>query len=105
MAEKQSEYQPVDGLETPVDQISGSPRRESGIFEIRVRGHLDRQWSNWLDGLEIRLLDCGETTLTGFVPDQAALMGILNKLSRLNLVLISVNAVEAMEIEKKEEEK
>ena len=36
---------------------------------------------------------CGEnwTMLCGRVADQAALLGILNKLSRLNLPLVSVN--------------
>lgn len=65
----------------------------SGFFEIRVKGHLNSKWSDWLDGLEIELLDNGEMVLSGFIPDQSALMGILDKLNRLNLALLSVSEV------------
>lgn len=69
------------------------PCCSGGFFEIRVKGHLDSQWSEWLDGMEIRLVENGEMVLRGRIPDQAALMGVLIKLSRLNLALISVNEV------------
>jgi hypothetical protein len=42
-------------------------------------------------GLEVKRLDNGETILSGAVVDQAALMGILNQLHRLNLTLVSVS--------------
>ena len=63
------------------------------LFEIHVKGHLSSQWSDWLEGLEMKLLDDGEMVLFGPIVDQAGLMGILNKLSRLNLTLLSVNEV------------
>ena len=63
------------------------------FFEIRVRGHLDGKWSDWLEGLEVQLLENGETVLSGTLVDQAALMGVLNKLNRLNLALLSVSQV------------
>jgi hypothetical protein len=66
----------------------------SGFFEIHVRGHLGSQWSEWLGGLQVRLLDNGEMILTGYLEDQAALMGLLNKLYGLNLALLSVSEVE-----------
>ncbi|OGO35560.1 MAG: hypothetical protein A2W35_21215 [Chloroflexi bacterium RBG_16_57_11] len=62
-------------------------------FEIHVRGHLNSKWSDWLGGLEMKLLDGGEMVLCGPIVDQAALIGVLNKLNRLNLTLISVNEV------------
>ena len=62
-------------------------------FEIHVKGHLDESWSDWLEGLEVKLLDNGEMILFGQIRDQAALMGILNKLYRLNLTLLSVSEV------------
>ena len=62
-------------------------------YEIRVKGHLSSQWSDWLDGLEVTLLDSDETVLSGTIVDQAALMGIFNKLNRLNLTLLSVNNI------------
>ena len=64
-----------------------------GFFEINVKGHLDDSWSDWLEGLEVKLLDNGEMILFGHIGDQAALMGILNKLSGLNLTLLSVNKI------------
>ena len=61
-----------------------------GFFEIHVKGHLDKSWSDWLEGLEMELLPNGEMILSGYIGDQAALMGILNKLYSLNLALLSV---------------
>jgi hypothetical protein len=63
------------------------------FFEIHVKGHLDSSWADWLEGLEIKLLDNGEMVLSGHIVDQAALMGVLNKLYRLNLILLSLNQV------------
>ena len=64
-----------------------------GFFEFNVKGHLDDSWSDWLEGLEVKLLDNGEMILFGHIRDQAALMGTLNKLYRLNLALLSVSEV------------
>ena len=66
---------------------------QEGFFEIHVKGQLDESWSDWLEGLEVKLLDNGEMILFGHIGDQAALMGILNKLYRLNLTLLSVSEV------------
>ena len=65
-----------------------------GFFEIHVKGHLDDSWSDWLEGMEVKLLDNGEMILIGHIGDQAALMGTLNKLYRLNLALLSVSEVQ-----------
>ena len=62
----------------------------ANFFEIHVKGHLSPDWSDWLDGLEVKCLDNGEMILYGAIIDQAALMGVLNKLYRLNLTLLSV---------------
>lgn len=72
---------------------SFSPESGGALFEIHVKGQLDSCWSEWLEGLEVKLLENGEMILFGPVVDQAALMGVLNKLSRLNLTLVSVNKV------------
>jgi hypothetical protein len=63
------------------------------FFEIYVKGHLDDSWSDWLEGLEVKLLEPEEMILFGHIRDQAALMGILNKLYRLNLTLLSLREV------------
>lgn len=60
------------------------------IYNIRLEGHLDPCWSEWLDGVVITPLENGETFLSGPVVDQAALHGLLAKIRDLNLNLISV---------------
>ncbi len=74
-------------------QSGSSPRSGKGFFEIYVKGHLDDKWSDWLGGLEVQRLDNGEMILSGAIVDQAALMGILNQLHRLNLALLSVKEI------------
>jgi hypothetical protein len=64
-----------------------------GFYEIHVKGQLDESWTDWLEGLEMELLANGEMILSGRIRDQAALMGILNKVYGLNLTLRSVNEV------------
>lgn len=77
-----------------IESQNSSPSQPVGeVFEIHVQGQLDSRWSEWLEGLEVKLLDNGEMILIGTIVDQAALMGVLNKLSHLNLTLISVNKV------------
>jgi hypothetical protein len=55
-----------------------------------VADHLDQHWSDMLGGLAITHDDQGCTRLTGTIPDQAALHGILNQLRELGLTLISL---------------
>lgn len=60
------------------------------IYQIRLKGHLGRQWTDWFGGLSITLEDNGDTLLTGPVVDQAALYGLLRKVRDLDLPLLSV---------------
>ena len=55
-----------------------------------VRGHLPPGWSDWLGVLTIAHEDDGTTTLTGELPDQAALYGVLTKLRDLGVTLVAV---------------
>lgn len=62
--------------------------------EIRVKGQIDRDWSDWFEGLTITHTDQGETILVGELVDQSALYGLLAKLRDLGLPLVSVSSVE-----------
>ena len=63
------------------------------IYQIRIKGHLGQQWTDWFGGLSITLQDNGETLLTGPVVDQAALHGLLKRVRDLGMPLLSVNPV------------
>ncbi len=64
------------------------------VYQIKVEGHLGREWTDWFDGLTITLQDNGDTLLTGPVVDQAALHGLLKKVRDLGTPLVSVIRVE-----------
>ena len=65
------------------------------IYQIRIKGLLDRQWTDWFGGMAISPTEDGDTLLTGPVEDQAALHGLLKKVRDLGMTLISVSPVEA----------
>jgi hypothetical protein len=64
-------------------------------YQIRLKGHLGSQWTDWFEGLTITLEDNGDTLLTGPVIDQAALHGLLKKVRDLGMPLVSVSPVES----------
>jgi hypothetical protein len=63
------------------------------IYQVRIKGHLSPQWTDWFEGLTITLEEGGNTLLTGPVLDQAALHGVLKKVRDLGMPLLSVNSV------------
>jgi hypothetical protein len=69
-------------------------RHEPGRYEIRLRGHLDRRWAAWFDGLSLSRETDGTTIIHGPVADQAALHGLLQKVRDAGLPLVSVICVE-----------
>ncbi len=60
-------------------------------YEVKIRGHLDPSWSDRFAGLRLAHLEGNETLLSGPLPDQAALHGLLERIRDLNLTLISVS--------------
>src|SRR6266700_687412 len=66
-----------------------------GLYEIRIKGHLDDKWSAWCGGLTLTREDNGETLVTVPVVDQAALHGLLRKVPDLGMPLLSVTRVRA----------
>ena len=70
---------------------------QSMVYQIRVRSHLNSDWTDWFDGLTITLEENGDTLLTGLVIDQSALHGLLKKVRDLGMPLVSVNPVPCIE--------
>ena len=64
------------------------------VYQIRIKGHLGHQWTDWFEGLTITLEEDGDTLLTGPVIDQAALHGLLKRVRDLGMPLVSVKSVE-----------
>ena len=74
--------------------MSDYQNEEAMIYQIRIEGHLGRQWTDWFDGLSITPGEDGTTLLTGPVIDQSALHGLLKKVRDLGTPLVSVNRIE-----------
>src|SRR5688572_8453854 len=67
------------------------------IYQIRIKGHLGHQWTDWFGGLSITLEDNGDTLLTGPVIDQAELHGLLRKVRDLGIPLLSVSSAKPVQ--------
>jgi hypothetical protein len=79
----------------------GGKRGESVVYQIKVKGVLDRKWADWFNGMAITFEHTSDsppiTTLSGAVADQSKLRGILTRIWDLNLTLISVRQIESEE--------
>jgi hypothetical protein len=64
------------------------------VYQIRIKGHLGLEWTDWFEGLTITLEEDGDMLITGPVIDQAALHGLLKKVRDLGLPLVSVRPLE-----------
>jgi hypothetical protein len=64
-----------------------------GIYQIRLKGHLDRRHEEWLEGFSMTRQPDGETILIGKVADQAALYGLLFRIRDLGIPLLAVNGI------------
>ena len=78
-----------------MSRTSGTPRRcsERQPYEIRVQGHLDVRWADWVDGLTFSHEVDGTTTLRGPPLDQAALHGLFTRIRDLGLPIISLRRI------------
>ena len=74
--------------------MSTDQYHEPGLYQIRVRGHLESRWAAWFDGMSLSYETDGTTHISGPVVDQAALHGLLHTLRGTGLPLVSVTQVE-----------
>ena len=85
----------------PMEDLGEMARKAEGrVFRIRVEGRFDRHQADWFEGFAIQAVGEGETVLTGFLPDQAALHGLIKKLRDLGVSLISVNPTDEIRRDK-----
>lgn len=68
--------------------------KDTFTYEIRIEEHLPDHWSEWLERMRLSYSNQDETILTGALPDQAALYGVLIKIHNLGLTLVSVRRIE-----------
>ena len=68
-------------------------KNPSENYEIKIRGHLDTRWAEWLYGMSITHKVDGSTTLYGPLPDQIVLHCVLDRIRDMNLELLSVNQI------------
>jgi hypothetical protein len=67
---------------------------QPSIYQIRVKGRLNHEWSDWFGGMTIKPDEEGNTLITGEVIDDAALHGLLKKVRDSGLRLLSVNQID-----------
>jgi hypothetical protein len=75
-----------------IDERASGKRK---VYEIRVKGVLHREWTDWFEGMEVSPQPGGETLLKGPLADQAALHGLLHKIRDMGIPLLSVTRVDA----------
>lgn len=81
------------------------PKNISEIYEIRLQGHLDIKWSEWLYGMTITHQPDGGTILSGPLPDQIVLHSVLDRIRDMNLPLLSVKQIVSVEQNRHDEVK
>lgn len=61
-------------------------------YEIKIKGQLDERWSEWFASFTVVQVDQDITLLSGWLTDQSALHGLLERIRDLNIPLLSVTA-------------
>jgi hypothetical protein len=83
----------VDSWRSAMSQSSTGHSDQPGRYEIRIKGRLEPRWAAWFEGMQLAAEADGTTVIVGAVADQAALQGLLRKVSDMGVQLISVTPV------------
>lgn len=70
----------------------------NSIYQVKIKGYIDANWSDWFDGWSIEHEGEDSSVLTSPLVDQSALYGVLIKINDLNIQLISVQREEMIGI-------
>jgi hypothetical protein len=78
------------------DDLPDNIRDETGKqqVEIRIKGQIDENWSEWFQDFDIQIGEDRESILLGEVKDQADLYGLIAKMRDLGITLIAVNILD-----------
>ena len=69
-------------------------RSEKQFYQIRIEGHVNLDWSDSFDEVTVSQTEAGQTVLSGALPDQTALHGVLMRIRDLGLSLVEVKRIE-----------
>jgi hypothetical protein len=69
-------------------------RSEKQFYQIRIEGHVNLDWSDSFDDVTVQHTEDGQTVLSGALPDQTALHGVLMRIRDLGLSLVEVKRIE-----------
>ena len=64
------------------------------FYQIRIEGYVNLDWSASFDEVTVQHTDDGQTVLSGALPDQTALHGVLMRIRDLGLTLVEVKRIE-----------
>ncbi len=84
---------------TTTKKIPGFDQRV--CYRIKIQGKLDQSWVDRFYDMSVEVKHLGDSkyvsTLTGFLPDQAALSGLLNTLYDMHFTILSLDMVKSEE--------
>lgn len=64
------------------------------IYQIKIESHVNLDWSAFFEEVTVQHTEDGRTILTGALPDQTALHGVLMRIRDLGLSLEEVKRIE-----------
>lgn len=67
---------------------------KSQFYQIRIEGHVSFDWTVFFENVTIQHTEGGLTVLTGALPDQTALHGVLMRIRDLGISLVEVKRIE-----------